>query len=135
MPFDRLTEILQEVKAIGDLPCLRGSFASALGIEPRAIAAYDLDSGTFPEPRGGRRRGAIRKNVDDLSSLEINHHRSVVDAFLPCPIVDADDFDMGRRSAAARASLNLSQNRGVTDPHAKAAHQPFGWPSANAMPE
>ena len=78
MPFDRLTEILQEVKAIGDLPCLRGSFARALGIEPGAIAAYDLDRGMVPEPRRGRRRGAIRKNVDDLSPLEINHHRSVV---------------------------------------------------------
>jgi hypothetical protein len=126
---------LQEVKAIGDLPCLRGSFARALGIEPGAIAADDLDSETFPEPRGGRRRGAIRKNVDDLSPLEINHDRSLVHAFLPCPIVDADDFDMSRRRAGARASLDLSQNRGVTDPHAEASHQPFGWPSANAMPE
>ncbi|CAN2536304.1 hypothetical+protein [Methylocapsa aurea] len=127
MPFDSLTEVLQEVKAIGDLPCLRGSFARALGIEPGAIAAYDFDSGTFFEPCGGRHRETI-KNVDDLSTLEINHHRSVVHAFLPCPIVDSDDFDMGRRSAGACASLNLSQNRGLTDPHAKAAHQTFGWP-------
>jgi hypothetical protein len=75
--------------------------------------------------------------IDNLSPLEINHHRSIVHAFFPCPIVDSDDFDMGmgRRSAGARASLELSQTRGVTDPHAEAAHQPFGWPSANAMPE
>ncbi|MBU3888530.1 hypothetical protein FM996_13190 [Methylosinus sporium] len=61
------------------------------------------------------------------------NHRSVVHAFFPCPIADSDDFDIGRRGAGA--SLDISLNRGVTDLHAEATHQPFKWPSANAMPE
>src|SRR3954447_9753928 len=63
LAFDRLAQILQQLKAIGDLPRLRGALTRGVSVEARAIAADHLEFRVPLEPCCHRRRGAIRQQV------------------------------------------------------------------------
>ena len=53
LPLDGFPKILQQMKAINDLPRLRRPLARACGIEPGAVAADNLNLGMRFEPFGG----------------------------------------------------------------------------------
>lgn len=56
LPLDRLSEILQEMKSVGDLTGLRSPFTRALGEQTAPISTDDFDLGATSQPIG-RRRG------------------------------------------------------------------------------
>ena len=56
LPLDRLSEILQEMKSVGDLTSLRRPFTRALSEQTAQISTDDFDLGATSQPIG-RRRG------------------------------------------------------------------------------
>lgn len=56
LALDDLAEVLQQMKAIGDLPRLRRALTRSLRIEPSTVAADHLHFRMIPEPTG-RGRG------------------------------------------------------------------------------
>jgi hypothetical protein len=56
LPLDRLSEILQEMKSVGDLTGLRSPFTRPLGEQTAPISTDDFDLGATSQPIG-RRRG------------------------------------------------------------------------------
>ena len=53
LPLDGFPKILQQMKAISNLPRLRRPLAGAFGVEPGAVAADNLNLGMRFEPFGG----------------------------------------------------------------------------------
>jgi hypothetical protein len=49
-----MSQVLQQVEAIGDLQCLWCALHSSLSVETATIAAYNLDRRMLAEPAGGR---------------------------------------------------------------------------------
>jgi hypothetical protein len=48
--FDRQAQVLDQVEAIGDLPCRRGTLPGGLSIQTAPITADNLDRRMFLEP-------------------------------------------------------------------------------------
>ena len=59
--LDGFAQILQDMKAVGDLPCLRRALVCALGERTAAIAADNLDARMPLEPVRGHACGAFGK--------------------------------------------------------------------------
>ena len=90
LPLDRLSEILREMKSVGDLTGLRSPFTRALGEQTAPISTDDFKprgdlSANWPSPR----LSDPEKHVYDLTPLKIHHDCAVCPAFAPTPIVDA----------------------------------------------
>jgi hypothetical protein len=128
-------EILEKMKAIGDLPCLRCALPRGISIKSGAVAADDLHFGMAFQPRrrgGGR---TICQQVDDTPSLQIDDHGPVGHSFFPGPIVDPRHADVRQTVPVPGASFQMPQDRGVSHWHPKAGQQAFGWAPARAMSE
>jgi hypothetical protein len=123
------------MKAIGDLPCLRGALPRGISIKSGAVAADDLHFGMAFQPRRRGRSRAIRQQVDDAPSLQADDHGPVGHSFLPGPIVDPRHANGRRPVPVPGASFQMSQDRGVSHWNAKAGQQAFGWASARARSE
>ena len=70
-----------------------------------------------------------------MPALKIDNDRPVGCPFPPGLIVDASHANNGWIDLGPGAPLHMSQDRGITQRHAKAAHQSFCGAAASAMPE
>ncbi len=114
--------VLQQVPPIGDLQRLRGTLGGCFAIAAAAIAAHDLDAGTFREPVGDRASLPVRQEIDDPASLEIAQDRPIALSSPPGEIVDADDLDAGGRWRGAPAQD--AEQRVRADRHGQALDEP-----------
>ena len=71
MLLDRLTQVLQHMKAVGHLPGLRRALTRAFGVETAPIAADNLDAGMLSQPLSGRLGRSVRYHIDHLTPLQI----------------------------------------------------------------
>jgi hypothetical protein len=99
--FQRLAEVLDEVKAIDHLDSLGGSLTNAIRIEVTPITADSLDRRMLRQPGRDARGRAVRQQVHDAMRRQINQNGAVAMAPPPGPLVDADGLqsrDMAHRS-------------------------------------
>jgi hypothetical protein len=94
--FQRLAEIVHEMKAAHDLHGVGGATANALGIQVAPITTDDGDRRMFGDPSRDRRRRAIGPQVHDAVIREIDQDRAVAMTPPLGPLVDADGLQ-GRR--------------------------------------
>jgi hypothetical protein len=87
----RFAEILQEMKAVGDLHGSRSSLPCAFGIGGRAIARDDLDPGMRPQPLGQSIGRALREQRDRLAALQIDQHGAIALTFAQREVIHTED--------------------------------------------
>jgi hypothetical protein len=93
LSLNGLAEVLQQMKAIGDLPCLRRALTRGVRIEASSVAADHLHFRMILEPTGRGRRRAIRQQVHHLATLQVHDDRAVVGALPPRPVINASHMD------------------------------------------
>jgi len=129
--FDRLTQILYQVKTVGYLPCLRSTLPGPPGIETAAVATDDFDRGVFCKPGCRRLGGTIMQHVDDFLAFEIHDDCSVSASLQPTPVVDADNAKWVVRGS--RMALEIAKDPIVALRHAKPPHQSLGRSPPNGI--
>ena len=77
----RFPEILQEMKAVGDLGGSGGPLARTFGIGGGAIACDHLDTRMLPEPLGQGLAGTIWEKCHGLATFQIDQHGAIGLAF------------------------------------------------------
>ena len=87
----RFRQVLEEMKAVGDLNRRRRPVVCAIGLGFRPMARDHLDPRMPPKPLRQGRRGAIGEECDRLAALEIAEHRAVGLAFPHRQIVYTKD--------------------------------------------
>src|SRR5262249_29508166 len=99
-------QILEEMKAVGDLRGFWSSLPNTGGIGFGAVAGDNLDVGMGVKPRGHGFSRAIFQHVNATPSLEIDDEGAVALAFAPRPIIYPNDFRFGppRQRHAAHPS-------------------------------
>jgi hypothetical protein len=105
------------VEPIDDLDGLRRPLPNALGVQPAAIAADDLDTGMRLQPlrdRGGR---ALGKQSNDVMTLKIADDGSEPSATSPGPVIEPN-HPGGRQGGYGRA-VDEAQNRPAPPRHAQ----------------
>lgn len=93
--LDRGPKILDQMKAIRHLSCLRRTLSGSLSVETASIAADDLDGRTFLQPGFRTFNAAVINDIDNYATLEIDHDCAVSGRAPPTPIIDANDPDVG----------------------------------------
>ncbi len=73
---DGVTEVAQQVPAIGHLDCIEGALANAAGIGARTVTSDDLDLGALTQPRRERRGLAVWQEFHDRVAFEIDEDGS-----------------------------------------------------------
>jgi len=111
----RLPEMLEQMKAVGDLGRLWGALPGALGIRTRPIARDDLHTRMLAPPLRHRRSRAVRQAGDGLAALEIDEDRAVSEAFPQCPVIHAQH--RGRRGLRLRLAAQQPQEHVPTHSH------------------
>lgn len=86
-----VTQIAQQMPAVGDLGSSRRSGADAFGIGARAVAGHDGDARVGLQPSRDRLRLSIRQQLDGAVAFQIDDERAIAPAAAPSPVVDADD--------------------------------------------
>jgi hypothetical protein len=117
LSLDGFAEVLQQMKAIGDLLRLRRALTRRLGIEASTVAADYLHVGMVPEPIGGGRSRTIRQHVNNHTTLQVHNDRAVIRALPPRPVVNTSDMDRAIAGPSAGLLLQASQDRRVADRH------------------
>ncbi len=135
LPFNAITQVLQQMKAVGDLPRLRRALAYALRVEPASITADNLDLGTLLEPFRCLFSGAGPQHIDDGPALQVNDDRPIVESLALAPIVNCNDAERIGAAIRSRTPLELPKNGRVACLHAKTAQQPFADAAAGGMTE
>ena len=116
-PFQRITQMVHQVKAVDDLHGLRRTVPNALGRQATAVAADDLDTRMRLQPLGDGRRGAIGEQIDHPMAFEITHHGSAALAPPPRPFIKPDDpWGCLRREGR---TMDEAQNCPATSRHAQ----------------
>ena len=128
LSLNALTEVLQQMKAIGDLPCLRRALTRSLCIEASTVAADYLHFRTILEPTGRGRRRTIRQQVHHLTTLQVHDDRAVVGTLPPRPVINASHMDRAVIGPSPGMLLQAAQDRRVADRHAEPSHQPLRGP-------
>mgnify|MGYP007011845209 CR=1 FL=1 len=77
--------------ALPMLAGLRRALSRSLGIETATISTDDLNRGTCLQPCFRARNAAVVQNINDCTTLEIDHDRAVSCGATPTPIIDAND--------------------------------------------
>ena len=88
-PLHRRREIQNEVEAICYLLSVRRSERRAVRIETATISRNRHDFGVLLQPLREALSGSIREEIDDTVQVQIDQNGSIVLAFAPSPIVDA----------------------------------------------
>ena len=89
-PLERVTKILNEVPAIGDLDGVGRAACHPVNGGISAVTAHHFDGRMLLQPGGHCVGGTFRQDINRLAPLEINNQGSIV-ATLPLgPIVNAD---------------------------------------------
>ena len=89
--LDGLAQILQEMKAVGDLLCLRSPVPRSLSIKPAPVPADDLDFWMLPEPFCGFLHRSFWLHLDNFPALQIDDDRSIAIASAPAPVINANN--------------------------------------------
>jgi hypothetical protein len=110
----RSREIQNEMEPIAYLLRLRGSERRALGIETATVARDCDDFGMLLEPFREALGGPVRKEIDDAAQVQIDQNGSLVLAFTPSPIVDAQVANRECGWRLRRWLANAAQNRVIT---------------------
>ena len=133
--LDRVTQVLDQMEAVGDLPGLWRAPARSLGIKAAAIAANDLDPGMLVKPLSRSFRRAIRQHVDDLSLLQIHNDRPVAAALSPAPVINASHPNRSGFATLSLMAFELPQNgivalgRPRRAINRSAGRPPAAWPT------
>lgn len=121
MPFknasQRTTEIAQKMPAVGDLNCIRGAAADALGVGAGTVAGDDFHTGVVLQPVRNCPRLAIGQHIDGAVAFQIDNESAVAPAAAPRPVVDADNA--WRRSCRHGSRPDQAQQRVPADRHGK----------------
>ena len=133
LTLDGFAEVLQQMKAIGDLLRLRRALTRGLGIEASAVAADHLHVGMVLEPVGGGPSRTIRQHVHHHTTLQVHNDRAVIRALPPRPVVNTSDMDRAIAGRIAGLLLQAGQDRRVADRHPEPSQQPLRRPPACAM--
>ncbi len=70
---DRLTQVVPQVPAVGDLHRLPGSDAGCFGVGAGPVAAEDRNARMLLEPGRDRVRGAVGQHVQGPVRLDVDH--------------------------------------------------------------
>jgi hypothetical protein len=124
----RLTEVLDEVKTIGNLHGIRGTACRAININIATIPADHRDAGMPPKPCCDGVGRAIREKIDRAMLFEVTDDRAVARPFAPCPVVDAEDARVSRRRTRCRT--DETKDRRTARGHAKRACEACAWSPA-----
>jgi hypothetical protein len=88
--LERVSDVLEQAPPVGDLDGVRGTQRDAVGIGTRAVAADDLNARVRLELRGQSLNLAIRQEVNDRATFQINEDGAVSVAFTLGPVVHAE---------------------------------------------
>ena len=114
-PLDCLSQVLQQVPAICDLPSFGCCFCGCLSISRRAVPADDLNTRMVTEPFFHGLCIAVRQEVDDIAPLQVYDDGAVASSFAPRPVVDANEPRRWCRTTAVL--LDAPQKRICTGRH------------------
>jgi hypothetical protein len=76
-PLDRVTEIVQQVPAIGDLDCLWRATGRSVRVAAAPIPADHLGCGAGPEPIGELVRRTTVQEIDGAVGFPIHQDRAI----------------------------------------------------------
>ena len=96
--LDAFAQVLQQMKAIGDLSGLRRSLPNALCVKTAAVAADNFDFRMLLDPIRSLFGGAGFEHVRNDPTFKIDNDRSVIETFAPAPVINRD---RAQRSAVA----------------------------------
>ena len=88
---DHVSEILQEVEAVGDLSGVRSRPPRRFGVLSATVPAHHLHTRVLPEPPGERVRASVGQNVHQHATLEIHQDRPVASTPAESEVVHAQD--------------------------------------------
>ncbi len=83
------SQVTQQVKAIGDLDCMRRALAGGLSIGSGTITADDFRRSMCAEPFCDRLSLSIGQKIDHTAALQITQHSAIAMCFTPRPVIDA----------------------------------------------
>jgi hypothetical protein len=118
-PFDGLTQILDEMKPIGDLHRGRRARAGGLGVAAVAVATDGVDRRMGDQPLFDGLAGMRVEHVDHGAMFQIHHDRAVRSPFALGPFIDSDDSHAS--DGRPGALLQPAQDGVITDRQAEAA--------------
>src|SRR5579884_1864705 len=106
-PFNRLTQVGQEMEPVGTLDGLRCRRQSRRSVVSSTISAHHSDFWMGPHPGGGGFGFPIRQNIENLMTLQIDQERSIDASTLERKIINAELGDLsnwlgGQRHDAAK---------------------------------
>ncbi|MHC2296130.1 hypothetical protein ACVJBD_000336 [Rhizobium mongolense] len=133
--LDSEPQILNEMKAIRHLRCLRRTFTSSLRVKPASISAYHLNRRVLLQPSCNAYHAPVLENVQDLSAFKIDNDRAVAPRFPPTPVIDTDDTCRGVVVDPCSIALQVPKDGVVTDRHPKPPHQALSGPPACTVTE
>jgi hypothetical protein len=85
-----LTEVAQQVPAIGDVDGPGCTTSGAVSIDVGSVAGDHLHAGVTAQPFGEGAGVPIGQEIDDGAALEVDQDRSVAAALAPRPVVDPE---------------------------------------------
>ncbi len=85
--MDGVTQIPQQVPAVGDLDGIGRTLARAVGVDAGPVSGDDLDAGVGPQPRGQALGPPVRQQVDSPVALQVDQDRPLAVAATPGPFV------------------------------------------------
>ena len=89
--LEHLTDVVQQVPAVGDLHRPGCCHRDAAGVFGRAVARHYLDGGLRAQPGRHRLGLPVGQQIDDAASLQVDDDRAVGLPAAQGPVVDADD--------------------------------------------
>src|SRR5580700_10153064 len=132
--FYRLSQIQQQMKAVGNLSRLRCAPPSSAGIESEPIARDDLHFRMLLQLLRQLVGRALRQQVRYGSSFQIDQDRAVGLSLLPSPVIDTHHpqslLPVPRRSGPA---LKPTEYRVVADRHRQPLQEKLSCTSACAV--
>jgi hypothetical protein len=123
-----LREVLEQMKAIGDLSGCRCSLSDPTRIGFRPVAGDHLDPRMRPKPLGQGLRFTIRQQRDGPVALQVNHHRAVGLPFPSRKIVHTEDF-RGRKKWERQPADRAQQGMATHGDAEPLAEPPTGRPA------
>jgi len=133
--LDAFAQVLQQMKAISDLPGLRRSLSNALCIKTAAVAADDFDFRMLLDPIGSLFGGTGFEHVCNDPTFKIDNDRSVTETFAPAPIINRDCTQRNVAATFGCMTFELPQNRIVADWQRQSRQQLLACPAASGVAE
>ena len=128
---DGITEIAQQVPAVGRSDRIRRALAHAIRIGAGPVACDDLDTWMVAQPPGQGLGLPVRQEVDHRVALQVDQDGPVATAAAPCPVIDGQDARRGRRPIVVASLACHAQQRVRADRH----RQPLGQTLAGLAAE